>query len=245
MRLGIGAGGDLTAQLDHIAEICLLEEIKQYNQPFIAISEEIGNVTSKINNSDESTLIFVIDPVDGSTNAIHGIPFSCISIAMASDETMDCLELGIVFDLNTGDVYWAEKGHGAYFNQTRISCSTIKQINHALIGIDFDHRNFHETFVKPHQQLVKNAAYFRMMGSCALELSLIAKGGIDLYIDLRSKLRIVDILAGLCILTEAGGFILNEKGEKFTCPNFSLDIRYNLIAGTPHLFHIISEKLEN
>lgn len=247
-----GAGGDITLELDRMAENLILNELKTYNESFNIISEEIGNRYWDANQEkffkkdsihyNSSANYFLIDPVDGSTNAKRGIPFYCISIAYASSADYSDIQVGLVYNIATKDLYVAEKGHGAQLNEKPIHCSKTSAISQALLGTDLDPRRILPDYKIFKQDLLKQVRKVRVFGSCALELCLVARGGLDIYFDMRGITRIVDIAAGILILSEAGGTIWKEDFSPIQNHEVSLDLHYSLIAFAPGLSEELREK---
>ncbi len=231
-KLQRGAGGDFTATIDRIAETVIFQDLQQYRLPFTLISEELGRKEWNPEKIESPPLYFILDPIDGSTNALLGIPFACISIALASQESSEHIEAACVVNIFTKDWYWAEKGKGAFKNDHTIHCNRIASGSARFASVDFDPHNIPSTLLNPYQEIFPDIKILRMMGSCALELCLVAEGALDMYFDVRGKLRIVDFIAGLLILREAGGVLLdsNPVQQNFTCTSFELHSRYSLIA---------------
>lgn len=253
--LSQGAGGDITAKIDQIAEEIIIQELEKVGKPFVMISEEIGiykwdgSKRTPVELLNETTIselpacYIILDPVDGSSNAIRGIPFSCVSIAVASQPRISQIEIGVLVSLQTGDVYMAEKGKGSFLNGVKLHCSKVSDISQAFMGTDLDSSEKCKELVVENENLFRAVSKRRILGSCALELGFIAAGNMDLYFDVRGVLRIVDFAAGYLILSEAGGFLLGADGEPLNDEIFSLKNRYTLIAGTPGLLPIMKEIL--
>ncbi|UYP48732.1 Fructose-1,6-bisphosphatase/inositol-1-monophosphatase [Candidatus Lokiarchaeum ossiferum] len=247
-----GAGGDITLEIDRKAENFILNCLKKYKESFNVISEEIGNrywdadqelFFKKDSVQYKSTSnFFLIDPVDGSTNAKRGIPFYCISIAYATSANFTDLQIGVVYDIATNDLYVAEKGHGSYLNEKPIHCSEATTISTAILGTDLDPRRILPDYQLFKQNLLTQVRKVRVFGACALELCLVARGGLDIYFDMRGITRIVDIAAGILILTEAGGIVWNEDFTSIKNHEVSLNLHYSLIAFTPTLSKELKEK---
>ncbi len=248
----IGAGGDLTLEIDKRAESIIIDSLESYNEPIIIISEEIGKffwdpvAKKRFFNFDFSICsdFFIIDPIDGSTNAKRGIPFSCISVAYANGPTLSDIQVGAVFNIETEDLFLAEKGMGAFFNKNPIQCSQTKKLTSSVGGTDMHIRDFCEPKIKQKNIVLKYARKVRIMGSSALEICLVADGSLDFYIDFRGISRICDFAAAYLIVKEAGGFIIDDKGQSISVStnNFSLDQRYNLLVGCPGLEKIMKKK---
>ena len=249
----IGAGGDLTLEIDKRAEQLLIQTLESYNEPIVIISEEIGKffwdpvLKKRIFNFKSSICsdYFIIDPIDGSTNAKRGIPFSCISVAYANGPTLNDIQVGAVFNIGTEDLFLAEKGMGAFLNKNPIQCSLTKRLAKSVGGTDMHIRDLCEPKIKQKNIILHYARKVRIMGSSALEICLVADGSLDFYIDFRGISRICDFAAAYLIVMEAGGFFINDKGQSLSksTNNFSLDKRYNLLVGCPGLEKIVKKKL--
>lgn len=240
-----GAGGDITAKIDQIAEETFISHLQETQVPFVMISEEIGmfhwdgkhsHPLSTLEKIDTKTLpihYIILDPVDGSSNAMRGIPFSCISVAYASGPRISDIKIGVLVDLQTGDLYVAELGKGAYLNNVLLSCSNITQLSKVVMGTDLDSSIACRDIIIRRETLFDTVSKRRILGSCALELGMIGSGVLDLYFDIRGVLRIVDIAAGILIVKEAGGFVINAQGLPLEDSYFDLLPKYDLIAGCP------------
>ena len=249
----IGAGGDLTLEIDKRAENLIIQTLESYNEPLIFVSEEIGKfywdpVTKKRIFKFVSTICsdyVIIDPIDGSTNAKRGIPFSCISVAYADGPTLNDIQVGVVFNIGTEDLFLAEKKMGAFLNNNPIKCSQTKKLANSVAGTDIHIRDFCEPNIMEKNIVLKYARKVRIMGSSAMEICLVAAGSLDFYIDFRGISRICDFAAAYLIVKEAGGFFINDKGRVISkaTNKFSLNKRYNLLVGCPGLKEIVKKKL--
>ncbi|MHA1612102.1 MAG: inositol monophosphatase family protein [Promethearchaeota archaeon] len=248
-KLSRGAGGDITARIDQIAEDTLIRQLQGLEIPFVLISEEIGmfywtgktrKMFSSLSSDDFPFLeenmpsnYIIVDPVDGSSNAMRGIPFSCVSLAYATGPNLSDLKVGVLIDLQNGDVYSAEEGNGAFRNSVPLHCSAINKMNQAMMATDLDSSLAYKELIIQRENIYHAVSKRRILGSCALELGFIAAGSIDLLFDVRGILRIVDIAAGLVIVREAGGFILRSNGSPLADGLFDLLPKYDLIVGCP------------
>jgi myo-inositol-1(or 4)-monophosphatase len=150
--------------------------------------------------------VLVLDPVDGTTNLARGIPLACTSMALSTTPRMSGMTLGLIKDLYSGDVFRAEKNKGAWRAGKRISPSKSKQVKEALVSLDISKG----TPVDSVRQLIASAGHLRQTGCSALALCHLASGIVDAHIDVRGKLRVTDVAAGLLILREAGGAYITE-----------------------------------
>lgn len=206
---GRGAGGDITRQIDKMAEDALFQTLLQSDVSCTVISEESG---IKKLGSHSSQFYVVTDPVDGTTNALRGLPFLDISIAVSKKPTLDSVETALVADVLRDITYTAEKGKGALRNGSRIKPSEIGALDEALVGVDFS--NFKARLVVDKlTAMLEKTRHLRHLGANALEMCYVADGTSDAFIDIRGKLRVTDIAAAQLILKEAGGIITTPTGK--------------------------------
>jgi len=211
---GRGAGGDIKKKIDLVAETALIETLQADKASCTLISEESG--TKKI-GADPSKCILVADPLDGTTNALRGLPFMAISLAVASKPFLKSVETSLVADIIHDVTYTSQKGEGAYKNKQSIKPSKTKALGEAVVGVDFNAFKAGE-IVSQMIAVLEQTKHLRHLGANALELCYVADGTTDAFIDLRGKLRITDIAAAQLILKEAGGIITTEKGESLDAP---------------------------
>ena len=176
---------DFVTKTDKNVEKILIEELSKTKKNYSFLSEEIG----EINNKDKDN-IWIIDPIDGTTNFLHGVPHFAISIALKSNNEIVC---GLIFDPIKDELFYAEKNNGAYFNNQRIRVSKKREINECLFAVGKGKYN---------PDLI-----CRRSGSAALDMAYVASGRFDGYFQ--NNLNLWDIAAGIIIVKEAGG-IINE-----------------------------------
>ena len=176
---------DFVTNADIKAEKAIIEELKKARPNYSIISEENGVEKNK----DESNF-WIIDPIDGTTNFLHGVPHFAISIALQSNNEIVC---GLIFDPIKDELFYAEKNNGAYFNNQRIRVSKKREINDCLFAVGKGKYN---------PDLI-----CRRSGSAALDMAYVASGRFDGYFQ--NNLNLWDIAAGIIIVKEAGG-IINE-----------------------------------
>ncbi|MHA1797783.1 MAG: inositol monophosphatase family protein [Candidatus Helarchaeota archaeon] len=225
----IGAGGDIVKEIDKKVEDCIISYLKSEIKNFNLVSEEVGELYFGSNSSD----YIVLDPIDGSTNATRGVPFFCVSIAHFDDKSIKNLKNGVIYNWVTGDIYRAIKNKGATKNNVKIKCSSEKILNNSVISYDIDPSNLEGDY-ESLKKVIKHAGKLRHMGSAALELALVSEGAFDGYIDLRNKLRLVDIAAGILLVQEAGGMVINELGKEIEIP-IGIDSHTSICAINKHL----------
>ena len=182
---------DFVTNSDKKTEKVLINELTKNKKKYSILSEEIGFI-----KNDDNDYIWVIDPIDGTTNFLHGVPHFCISIGLKfKDEIIS----GIIFDPIKNEIFYAEKNQGAFFNNHRIHVSKRKNLDECL-------------FATNKNGLSSTDLNARIFGSAALDLAYVASGRIDGYFQ--NGLNLWDIAAGTLIVKEAGGIVNNYDLEK-------------------------------
>ena len=219
----MGADGTPTKMIDVVAEEKVIKLLKNTGKSVTLVSEEIGEL--KIGKGP-SEVVFVVDPLDGTVNALKNIPFYGISIAIADSAikplnslTLRDIEIGFVKNLATGDLYQAIKGNGASLNGENTVPSSREDITGSLIGA------YVRGAMTKMNEICKTVKRIRLLGSVATELCYVADGTYDAFLDIRGNLRVVDIAAAKLIVEEAGGTVTNEHGK-------SLDNKLNVTERT-------------
>jgi len=182
---------DFVTNSDKKTEKVLINELTKNKKKYSILSEEIGFI-----KNDDNDYIWVIDPIDGTTNFLHGIPHFCISIGL---KFRDEIISGIIFDPIKNETFYAEKNQGAFFNNHRIRVSKRKNLDECL-------------FATNKNGLSSTDLNSRIFGSAALDLAYVASGRIDGYFQ--NGLNLWDIAAGTLIVKEAGGIVNNYDLEK-------------------------------
>jgi len=239
-----GAGGDISMNIDIIAENTIIESLEKCNVNIFLISEEIGekyigDKEKAINNQN----ILIVDPLDGSNNAARGIPYCSVSIAHAIGTNISDIQKAVVLNLNTKDIYWAERGKGAYFNDKRIYVSDLDIAQECFFELNLPTKNLMENLQKL-TRLIQRFYRVLILGSTALTLCQVASGSIEAFVNLRKSNRLVDVAAGILILKEAGGIIFALDGTELN-QNLSIDIRFPFIACNTKLESILKTELVN
>jgi myo-inositol-1(or 4)-monophosphatase len=211
---GVGAGGDTMKKIDLAAEKALVDCLNKHEISCTLVSEESG--TKKI-GSQPSEYYVTTDPVDGTTNAIRGLPFSANVIAVSKGPHLKDVETALVSDFYHNITYTAQKNQGAFKNGEKIKPSETTSLEKAVIGIDYNTFKFKELVTKL-QGLFKWGKHFRHFGANALEICYVADGSTDAFIDIRGKLRVTDLVASYLILREAGGIMLTPEGNELNAP---------------------------
>lgn len=240
----MGADGTPTKLIDLVAEDEAVGVLESTGRPVTIISEEIG-VLHINSEGDEPGIIFVVDPLDGTSNAIRNIPFYGISVAVAERHpdgaapTLNNVLMGFVKNFATGDLYWAIKGQGAFLNEKAISSSSQSSLDRTSLGAFIYGTRFRRV-----DSICRVIRRMRILGSVALELAYVASGSYDAFMDLRENLRIVDIAASKLIVEEAGGVVTNERGGEID-GLLNVKARTSLVAaGNLELHEKIMQTLE-
>jgi myo-inositol-1(or 4)-monophosphatase len=211
-RYGMGAGGDITYQIDRVAEETIINTIMNHNIDFTLISEEAG--VKKIGRNPQNYV--TIDPIDGTTNALRGMPFVATSIAVSRKPQLQDVEYAMVADLHHNVTYTAQKNQGAYKNNKKIVPSRKTTLENLVLGIEFTSES--SRHIKAMTKLLRNTKHPRHLGADALEICYVADGTIDGFVDMRGKLRVTDMAAAQLILKEAGGIITTLANKRLNVP---------------------------
>jgi myo-inositol-1(or 4)-monophosphatase len=231
---GKGAGGDTTFQIDRIAENTIIDTIKHHSLDFMLVSEEAG--IKKIGKNPQHYV--TIDPIDGTTNALRGIPFVATSIAISKKPQFQNVTHALVTDLHRDVTYTAQKGEGAQKNNTKIKPAQKRALKDLTLGIEIMLKT--PQHIKAATAILQSAKHPRHLGADALEICYVADGTTDGFIDLRDKLRVTDMAAAQLILREAGGIITKPNGRKIDLP-LAPTQRTSFIAAANRTLH---EKLK-
>ena len=241
----MGADGTPTKLIDLVAEDEAIDVLENTDRPVTIISEEIGILHINQEPPDEPRIIFVVDPLDGTSNAIRNIPFYGISVAVAEYipggdlPSLNNVVMGFVKNFATEDLYWAIRGQGAFLNDKKICASSQNSLDRTSLGAFIYGTRFRRV-----DSICRVIRRMRILGSVALELAYVASGSYDAFMDLRENLRIVDIAASKLIVEEAGGVVTNERGESID-GLLNVKARTSLIAaGNKELHKKIMQTLE-
>jgi len=214
---------DFVSEVDRAAETAIVETLHA-TYPSHAILAEEG--TAKGVNADAEHL-WIIDPLDGTTNFLHGFPQYCVSIAL---QHRGQITQGVVYDPVRNDLFTATRGRGAFLNDRRIRVSRRQHLKECLIGTGFPFRDgsFLETYLDMMRTMIKETAGLRRPGAAALDLAYVAAGYYDGFWEV--GLNPWDMAAGSLLIVEAGGLVGNLEGES----------RYlfggQVIAANPRIF---------
>ena len=212
----MGADGTPTKKIDQVAEDIIMDYFTRH--PFCRrlISEELGCADM----GGERGTIF-LDPVDGTYNAVVGIPFYALSIAYAEE---GIVQQGYVQNLATGETFCAVRGEGAYLNGDPIQVSGVSLLEESAMSVYG--RKFDPTRVL---EISRKIRRWRLLGASALELCYVGCGRIDGFIDVRGTLRVTDAAAGMLVCEEAGGTVSDLEGNPLIFPD-RVSVGQSLVA---------------
>jgi myo-inositol-1(or 4)-monophosphatase len=224
--LGVGAAGDKTFLIDKKAEEIVIDGLDETGEALTVISEEAG--IKDIRGGGKKALI---DPIDGSKNAISGIPFFCTSIAIADGNTIGDIDLAYVVNLISGDEFWAEKGKGAFLNAKRI----YAQKDDVFYLIAFE-AQAPSTDIPEIMPLLSKSRKTRCLGATALDLAYLALGAVSIFVT-PSPSRSFDFAGGWLLALEAGGIFTDIKGNSIETLEFSLKKSSSLLVSGNENLH--------
>ena len=217
---------DFVTEVDQAAEAAIIETLKDAFPDHGFLAEETGEIQGS-SMDDQPSHIWIIDPLDGTTNFIHGFPQYAVSIALAVD---GITQQAVVYDPNRDELFTATRGAGAYVNNRRLRVAGRLKMSEALIGTGFPYREDQdvEAYLEIFAQMTRQCAGLRRPGAASLDLAYVAAGRLDAFFE--QGLKPWDMAAGALLITEAGGLVGNYAGEE------SYLNTGEIMAGNPRLF---------
>ena len=230
LTIEVKAQNDFVSQVDHKAEEIIIETISKAFPEHSILAEESGQ-----NDKQASDYQWIIDPLDGTTNFLHGFPQFAVSIALRHKNR---LEVAVVFDPIKNELFTAARGQGAKLNDRKIRVTPQKGLKGALLGtgFPFKHPQHLDTYLATFKAVHPDAAGIRRAGSAALDLAYVAAGRLDGFWEI--GLNAWDMAAGVLLVREAGGIVTDFSGEG----NY-LDTG-NIIAAAPKLYQPMYELIK-
>ncbi|ATE59962.1 inositol monophosphatase family protein [Thauera sinica] len=212
---------DFVTEVDHAAEKAIIEVLRDAFPGHGILAEESGE------SGPDSEFNWIIDPLDGTTNFIHGFPQYAVSIAQTKNGV---LEHAVVYDPVANELFTASRGGGAFLNDRRIRVSRRTRLNESLLGTGFPFRQFDnvDAYLAMFRELTQKTAGIRRPGAAALDLAYVAAGRLDGFWEM--GLSPWDMAAGALLIQEAGGLVSDLSGEG----NFMAT--GNVVAGSPKIF---------
>ena len=214
LQVSVKGPSDFVSNADTKAEKIIINELIKAKKNYSILSEEYG---SKINSDSDN--VWIIDPIDGTTNFLHGVPHFAISIALKSENE---IVSGVIYDPIKDEMFYAEKNNGAFFNNQRIKVSKKKDLQSCLFGTGG-------------REKIETDLITRKSGSAALDMAYVAAGRYDGYFQ--NNLNLWDVAAGIIIVKEAGG-VINEV-------NLSKNDNIKIRASSTAINEKMLEKLRN
>ena len=205
LQVSLKGPGDFVTNCDKKVEKILIDELLKARPSYSILSEEIG----EINNDD--SFKWIIDPIDGTSNFLHGIPHFAISIGLEHNKEIVC---GIIYDPIKDEMFTAEKGNGSYLNNQRMRVSSRSKLEDCMIfsgGPKREAKNRELALKEYYKFSIKLLTPIRKLGSASLDMAYVAAGRCDGF--WQRNLNYWDIAAGIILVKEAGGFVTDFKGE--------------------------------
>jgi len=205
---------DFVSAADLKAEQTLFEELSRVRPGYGFLGEERGEIPGS-----DKTHRWIVDPLDGTTNFLHAIPHFAINVAL---EREGQIAAAVTYNPATNDMFWAERGRGAFINDKRLRVSSRNRLDEAVIatGIPFLGHGQHARFLKELHQISQRVAGVRRFGAAALDLAWVAAGRFDGFWE--RDLSPWDVAAGLLLVSEAGGMVTSAEGGDHTLDGGSI-----------------------
>ena len=219
---------DFVSEVDVAAERVIIDTLKDAYPDHGFLGEESGS------SEHQSDFIWIIDPLDGTTNFLHNFPQYCVSIALQHKGE---ITQAVIYEPNRNDLYTATKGRGAFLNDKRIRVSKSDKLQQSLIGTGFPFRDFKhlDTYLAMFKSMLQKTSGIRRPGSAALDLAYVANGSLDAFWEI--GLSPWDIAAGALLVQEAGGIISNLNGKEGWLESG------NVLAASPKIYDAMVETL--
>ena len=205
LQVSLKGPGDFVTNCDKKVEKILIDELLKARPSYSILSEEIG----EINNDD--SFKWIIDPIDGTSNFLHGVPHFAISVGLEHNKEIIC---GIIYDPIKDEMFTAEKGNGSYLNNQRMRVSSRSKLEDCMIftgGPKRDAKNRELALKEYYKFSIKVLTPIRKLGSASLDMAYVAAGRCDGF--WQRNLNYWDIAAGIILVKEAGGFVTDFNGE--------------------------------
>jgi myo-inositol-1(or 4)-monophosphatase len=215
---------DFVTEVDRAAEAAIIEVLTHAYPDHAILAEESG---ASANLHDDNDNVWIIDPLDGTTNFIHGFPQYCVSIAL---QQRGIITQSVIYDTTRNEMFTATKGAGAFLNDKRIRVTRCDKLADALIGTGFPARDLSalDEYMEMFKIMTSRCQGLRRPGAAALDLAYVATGRLDGFFE--KGLAPWDIAAGALLITEAGGIIGNFSGDSDYLH------KGDVLAGTPKVF---------
>ncbi|MCZ2328832.1 inositol monophosphatase family protein [Bartonella sp. F02] len=217
LQVSLKGPADYVSQADRKSEKIILTELKKARPKYSIITEESEEIIG-----EDAQHRFIIDPLDGTTNFLHGIPFFAVSIAL---ESQGQVVAGVIYNPVMDELFTAERGRGAFLNDRRCRVAARRKLEDCVIATGIPHlgRSHHGHYLVELRNVMTEVAGIRRFGAAALDLAYVAAGRVDGFWE--DNLQIWDMAAGLLMIRESGGFATDKEGGN------DIFRKKNIIAG--------------
>lgn len=229
IKVSVKQQADFVTEVDRLAEEAIIDILREAYPGHSILAEESGT-----SGDSQAEYQWIIDPLDGTTNFIHGFPQYAVSIALAHKGV---LSHAVVYDTSRNELFTASKGGGAFLNEKRIRVSKRTRLEESLIGTGFPYRSFEhiDAYLAIFRELAQKTAGMRRPGAASLDLAYVATGRLDGFWEF--GLSPWDMAAGALLITEAGGLVGDATGEQGYLASG------NFVAGNPKIFALLLQSL--
>lgn len=231
IKVSVKQQNDFVTEVDRAAETTIIDTLREVYPTHAILAEESGDSRPAENTEFQ----WIVDPLDGTTNFIHGFPQYAISIALAHKGV---LTQAVVYDPNRNELFTASKGGGAFLNDKRIRVSSRSKIDEALLGTGFPYRVFDhvDAYLAIFKEITRRCAGVRRPGAASLDLAYVASGRLDGFWEF--GLSPWDMAAGVLLIQEAGGLVSDLAGEG----NYLAT--GNIVGGNPKVFNQLLQTIQ-
>ncbi len=231
LQVSVKGPAEFVSAADHKAEKTLIAELSRARPGYPFLTEETGIV-----DGNDKSHRWIIDPLDGTTNFLHGIPIFAISVALERDGE---LVAGVVYNPVSNELFVAERGQGAFFNDRRLRVAQRSELADAVFATGIPHRgrSGHAEFNQELPYLMQRVAGIRRCGAAALDLAWVAAGRFDGFWE--RGLEPWDMAAGILLVEEAGGMVSDIEGKRESLKNGSV------VAGNPNIHRLLRKTLRD
>jgi myo-inositol-1(or 4)-monophosphatase len=204
LQVSVKGPGNFVTAADHRSEEVIFRELSKARPGYGFLMEERGRV-----DGPDKSHRWIVDPLDGTTNFLHGIPLFCVAIALEREGELVC---GLVYNPVLDELYTSERGQGAFVNNRRLRVAARKSLADCVVSVGIPHRGRgdHPKFLDECKALMEQVSGIRRTGSAAIDLAWVASGRFDAYFE--RNLQPWDIAAGMLLVREAGGFVTEIDG---------------------------------
>jgi myo-inositol-1(or 4)-monophosphatase len=229
IKVSVKQQNDFVTEVDRAAENTIIDTLREVYPNHAILAEESGDTAG------DSEFQWIIDPLDGTTNFIHGFPQYAVSIALAHKGV---LAHAVVYDTNRNELFTASKGAGAFLNDKRIRVSKRTKIEEALLGTGFPYRMFEhiDTYLAIFKEMTRRCAGVRRPGAASLDLAYVAAGRLDGFWEF--GLSPWDMAAGALLIQEAGGLVSDLSGDGNYLKTG------NIVGGNPKVFNQLLQAIQ-